>query len=251
MSALAADLARALDASLLLEAAGTVPDRWQAEVLRSSAPRLLLNCCRQSGKSTVAGALAVHAAVYQPPALVLLLSPSLRQSQELFKKAVDVYRLAGKPVAPETENKLTLELENGSRIVSLPGREQTTRGFSGVRLLIIDEAARVDDPSYYALRPTLAVSGGRLVALSTPWGKQGWFFEAWQGEEPWERYEVPATMCPRITPAFLAEERRTLGALWHGQEYLCEFRERVDQVFSHADIARAVTLATTPLFGEG
>jgi hypothetical protein len=44
-------------------------------------------------------------------------------------------------------------------------------------MLVIDEASRVDDTLYLAVRPLLAVSGGRLVALSTPFGKRGWFHD--------------------------------------------------------------------------
>jgi hypothetical protein len=133
---IAADLARALDPVRLAEAASIVPDPWQAEALRSCAPRILLNCSRQSGKSTVTAILAVHTALYEPGALVLLLSPSLRQSQELFRKALGVYRALGRPVPAEAENTLAVQLENHSRILSLPGKEHTVRGYSGVRLLV-------------------------------------------------------------------------------------------------------------------
>jgi hypothetical protein len=161
---------------------------------------------------------------------VLLLSPSLRQSQELFRKALDVYRSVGQ-IPTESESALRLELQNGSRIVSLPGKEQTVRGFSNVRLLAVDEAARVADDLYYSVRPMLAVSGGRLVALSTPFGARGWWYEAWRSEEPWERYEVPAEECPRISPEFLEEERRTLGEWWFAQEYECRFLDAESQAF--------------------
>ena len=130
---LAADLALALDPVRVAERAGIVPDAWQARMLRSASPRLLLNCSRQSGKSTMTGILAVHTAVYDPESLVLLLSPTLRQSGELFRKALSVYRALGRPVPPESETALSLALENGSRIVSLPGEEGTIRGYSGVR----------------------------------------------------------------------------------------------------------------------
>jgi hypothetical protein len=159
----------------------------------------------------VAGVLAVHTALYEPDSLILLLSPTLRQSQELFKKCLSLYRTADKPVSPESETALTLTLENGSRIVSLPGKEGTVRGYSGVRLLAIDEAARVPDDLYASVRPMLAVSGGRLVALSTPFGTRGWWYEAWRSEEPWERYRITAEECPRISSEFLSEERRNVG----------------------------------------
>ena len=115
---LATDLALSLDPVLLAQRAGITPDPWQQDVLRSTAPRMLLNCCRQSGKSTTTAVLAVHQALYVPGSLVLLLSPSQRQSQELFRKCLHVYRAAGRPVPQEAESALRLELENGSRIVS-------------------------------------------------------------------------------------------------------------------------------------
>jgi len=241
----ALDLAIALDPTLLMRLAGIEPDPWQAEVLRSTSQRILLNCCRQSGKSTVSATLAVHTALYQPGALVLLLSPTLRQSQELFRKCLAVYRLVASDVPPESETKLTLELGNASRIVSLPGKESTVRGFSGVSLLVVDEAARVPDDLYYSVRPMLAVSNGRLIALSTPFGTRGWWYEAWRSSEPWERYTITAEQCPRISPAFLAEERRTLGERWYRQEHQCEFLDAETQAFSRELVEAAFSEVET------
>ena len=236
---LASDLSCALDPVALARRAGLPPDPWQATFLRSTEPRILLNCSRQSGKSTVTALLGVHTALYEPGSLVLLLSPSLRQSQELFRKALDTYRALDNPVPVEAESALRLELENGSRMVSLPGKEQTVRGFSGVRLLAVDEAARVPDDLYFAIRPMLAVSGGRLVALSTPFGTRGWWYEAWRSQELWRRFEVPADECPRIAAEFLDEERRTMGDWWFRQEYGCAFLDAETQPFTREDIERA------------
>jgi len=239
-AAIAADLARALDPVLLAAQAGIVSDPWQADVLRSASSRLLLNCSRQSGKSTITSVLAVHTALYEAGSLVLLLSPSLRQSGELFKKCLVTYKDLGRPVSPESETALTLTLENGSRIVSLPGsKDGNIRGYSGVSLLVIDEAAWVADSLYMSVRPMLAVSGGRLMALSTPHGTRGWFYEAWRGQEAWERYEVPATMCPRISEEFLAEEKRNIGEWWYAQEYGCVFSESETQAFRREDVDNA------------
>jgi len=239
-AAIADDLARALDPVLLAERVGLTPDPWQARVLRSTSARLLLNCSRQSGKSSITSILAVHTALYAAGSLVLLLSPSLRQSGELFKKCIGAYKDLGRPVSPESETALTLTLENGSRIVSLPGsKDGNIRGYSGVDLLVIDEAAWVADSLYMSVRPMLAVSGGRLMALSTPHGTRGWFYEAWRGGEAWERYEVPATMCPRISPEFLDEERRNMGEWWYAQEYGCVFSEAEAQAFRREDIDNA------------
>ena len=96
----------------------------------------------------------------------------------------------------------------------------------------------------------LAVSQGRLAALSTPFGKRGWFHDEWHGEGDWERVKITAEQCPRISPQFLAEERRALGQRWYNQEYGCEFTECIDAVFSAADIQAALSDDIQPLFPE-
>jgi hypothetical protein len=249
MVSLAGDLRLALDPAALAEEIGLELDGWQRDVLTSTAPRILMNCSRQSGKSTVAALLGVHTALYRPGSMVLMVSPTLRQSGEIYKKAHGFYRALGAPVSATSETALTLALSNGSRIVSLPSGESQIRGYTA-DLLIIDEASRVSDDLYLSTRPMLAVSRGRLVALSTPFGKRGWWFEAWKGGEPWERYKVDATQVPRISPEFLLEERRVLGEWWYAQEYMCEFRESVDSVFGVDDIEAAVTTDITPIFGR-
>lgn len=225
-----------MDRLALAQKAGLRPDPWQTQVLQSSATRLLLNCARQTGKSTITALLSIHTAHYSPGALILLLSPTLRQSQELFKKALDIHHSLDHPVATEAQSALRLELANGSRIVSLPGKEETVRGYSGVEILVVDEAARVSDDLYLSVRPMLAVSGGRLLALSTPFGTRGWWYEAWRSKEPWERYEVPASTCPRISSDFLGEEREAMGQWWYAQEYECQFLDAETQPFRREDI---------------
>jgi hypothetical protein len=226
------------------------PDSWQTTFLRSAADRVLMLCSRQAGKSQTAAALALCTALRLPGSLTLLLSPTLRQSGELFRdKVMRLYAAAGRPMKAARETALQLDLDNGSRIVSLPGEEGTIRGYSGVALLIIDEASRVPDALYLSVRPMIAVSGGRLVCLSTPFGKRGWFYEEWTGRRPWTRVRITADQCPRISRAFLDEEREALGPRWFLQEYCCEFTEVIDAVFSNADIEAAVSDEVQPLFG--
>jgi hypothetical protein len=236
--------------SEVMTCAGLEPDPWQLQVLGSSYTQTLLLCSRQAGKSTVAAALAVREALLQRRALVLVLSPSLRQSGELFRKILDHFNALDRPVSVKAESALRIEFANGSRVVSLPGDEGTIRGFSGVTLLIIDEAARVMDDLYCAVRPMLAVSQGKLIALSTPFGQRGWFYDAWQSLEQWQRIRVTADECPRISQAFLEEERRALGERWFRQEYMCSFEDSIDAVFLAADIEAAFSNNVQPLFPE-
>lgn len=246
---LAKDLRLGLDPVAFALSMGFSPDPWQINTLRWTGKRLLLNCARQSGKSTITALLAVHTALYHPNSLILLVSPSLRQSSELFKKVDDwLGRLPVRPELPE-DNKLSCTLSNGSRVISLPSSEATIRGFSGATMIIEDEAARVDDALYFALRPMLAVSGGRLILMSTPFGKRGHFFNEWSnGGATWERIEINATQNPRISPEFLEEEHRALGEWWYRQEYCCVFQDAIDQVFAYDDVRAALSAEIPPLF---
>jgi hypothetical protein len=230
-------LAFALDPSLILTARGMAPDPWQRALLLSHDRQILLNASRQSGKSTVVSALALHTALFTPGALVLLLSPSQRQSAEIFRKVLDAYKALRQPLPARFKTQLRLVLVNRSRVLCLPGREDTIRSFGGVNLLVLDEAARIPDDLYRSVRPMLAVSRGRLVALSTPFGQRGWFYEEWQGSGPWKKVCISWRECPRITPDFIAEETRALGESWVRQEYETSFEALEGLVYPDFDRA--------------
>jgi hypothetical protein len=253
MSTLVADLLAAADPAEIAMRAGMTPDGWQQRFLRSSSDRILLNCSRQSGKSTMAAVRACHTALYDSGSLTLLVSPSERQSGELAAKVRALMTALEWPLPAEQQTALQLRLSNGSRVIALPGKEGTIRGYSGVRLLILDEAARVPDELVEAVRPMLAVSSGTMVMLSTPFGTRGAFYEAWRSRERWERFEVPATEVPRIPASFLAEEERTLGRWITRQEYFCEFMADAGAVFDLDDVMRAIDPKIKPLgiLGEG
>ncbi len=237
MTDLGADLAASLDPAVVARRCGFQPDPWQVEAMRSPARQALWLVARQLGKSTTAALVAAHTALFTPGSLVLLVSPSQRQSVELLHKTRAVITQIETPMRLQ-ETKL--ELASGSRVVSLPGAEGTIRGFSA-DLVVIDEAARVEDATYAAVRPMLAVTGGRMLALSTPHGARGWFWEAWTLGEGWERTMVRATDCPRISTEFLAGERQAMSHHSFSSEYLCEFSALVNAAFDPADIERAFT----------
>lgn len=244
----------------------------------------MLLCSRQSGKSQIAAALALNTALLIPGATVLLISRALRQSAELLLKVKDLWRCLKGEKLPRPlwhpgslqneiadygsalwidhlqklpqDSVLSMTFHNRSRIISLPGNADTVVGYSAITLLIVDEAARTPEILYRSLRPMLAVSEGRLVVLSTPFGRRGWFYDEWQrcqeireaGQAiPWQQVRVTAEQCPRITREFLAEERLAIGDRWYRQEYECEFVEAADSVFAHGDIHGALSADIMPL----
>jgi hypothetical protein len=227
---------------------GFDPDAKQSVVLGNRIRRGLLNCSRQWGKSTVAAAKAVHQAEMTPESLVVVLSPTARQSGEFLRKAGGFVRRLGIRPRGDGDNEISLLFPNGSRIVGLPGTENTVRGFSAVSLMLIDEASRVSDDLYKAVRPMLAVGAGDLWLMSTPAGKRGFFYEEWaNGGEKWERVAVTGAECSRIPAVFLEEERATMGDRWFRQEYCCEFVDADDSLFDSDLIRAAITDEVQPL----
>ena len=143
---LAGDLACALDPAVFATTRlGFSPDEWQIKAMRSTSKRILLNCCRQSGKSTTTAIIALHTAIFRPGSLILLISPSLRQSRELFVKVTGFLKALNHRPNLDEDNKLSITMANKSRVVSLPSSPETIRGFSAVDLLIEDEAAFCHD----------------------------------------------------------------------------------------------------------
>jgi hypothetical protein len=230
------------------EKLGFDPDPRQEIVLEERVRRGLLNCSRQWGKSTVTAAKAVSRAYSRPESLVLVLCPTARQCGEFLRKAAGFGRKLGIRPRGDGDNEISLLFPNGSRIVGLPDVEDTVRGFSAVSLMLIDEASRVSDDLYKAVRPMLAVGDGDLWLMSTPAGQRGFFYEEWaNGGERWERVSAPAAECARIPESFLEEERQTMGDRWFRQEYCCEFTEADDGIFDSELIKKAVRDDLKPL----
>ncbi len=242
------DLIKALDPIAFSVSIGITPDPWQAEVLRYEGRRLLLNCCRQSGKSTTTATKALHKAIYTPKSLILLISPSLRQSKELLIKVKDGYNAIHDPPKLLEDNALSITLANNSRIISLPGDQGTVRGYSGVSLILMDEASQVEDDLYKAILPMLMVSDGQLILMSTPFGKRGFFYEEWIGENEWQRVKITGADCPRMDAEKLEKQKKSMGDMFFRQEYRCEFLDNTLQTFQSGLVEAAMDDSIMPLF---
>ena len=278
---LCSDLAAAIDPARYLERLKLMPFDWQEEALDPSLRRVLLLCSRQTGKSTVVAGKALNKAKYYAPALILILSPAKDKSKEIMKKIEAMMVLD--PQLPDLKTDAVFEKEfyNGSRIIALPGSEKSVRGYSGPSMIIVDEAARVLDETYRAARPMMVQADTELVALTTAWGKRGFFWNAWESgthwrkifvRVPWDlkegKYFVPAApieqeraywrkrgvslyYSTRHDLGFLQEEYEEGGGeLWIRQEYLCEFLNVTGGIFSDEDWEDSVDHDLAPLFED-
>lgn len=212
------------DPVVLARRMGFEPDLQQEAVLRSTARQGILNCSRQWGKSTTMAAKAVHRMVTGPGTLVVIAAPSEKQAAETVMKAWQMVAALGLRRRRDGIHKVSMVLPNGSRMVGVPANEATVRGISKVGLLIIDEASRVSDAMYHAVRPMVVMARGDIWLMSTPWSAFGFFYEVWEhGGPDWERFRVKATECARIPKDWLEAERRAVGEWAFRRDYLTEF----------------------------
>lgn len=213
---------------------GAELDPWQQALMRSEHPALLLLTSRQVGKSHVVSLRAAYRAKYRRRR-VAILSPTLRQSGLVYRKAKHWLQVdRDTTIARSTLTEL--EVQGGGAILSLPG-DRPDLAIRGETLddLIVDEASRIKDELIVAASPTIATRpDANITYLSSPAGCRGAFYRAWQGESWWERVQVMANECPRISAAFLDRERARLGPLLFGQEYECKFVASVGGVFDPA-----------------
>jgi hypothetical protein len=206
---------------------GSKLDWWQCKFMNDAMenPRLAIAACRQSGKSTVAGLFVAWCLIFIPDFMCLVASRSLRQASHFLTLVRSTVLSFIPKEAMKQVNRLSLELPNGSMVISVPcSTPDAGRGFSPY-LVVLDEAAFAPEALFRALSPSLAATHGAMVMISSPNGRQGQFFEAFHGTATsiYRTQSVSWQDCPRIEPEFIAAERIALGPLYFAQEYESQF----------------------------
>jgi hypothetical protein len=159
--------------------------------------------------------------IFTPGSLSVIACPAQRQSAEAVRRVREALIKAG--VKLKNDNVYGLELENGSRVLALPGSDDSIRGLTVDAWIVADEAARLDNDLISAVRPMRARRPqARLAMLSTAWSRSDPFWTAWVSEnQTWIRLQATADTVPTLfTPEFLEEERRALGEHVFNREYL-------------------------------
>ena len=221
---------------------GSKMDPWQGAYM-THAPlksRIGIAASRQSGKSTVTALFVAHCLIFIPNFMCLVASRSLRQASHYLNKVRDAVLSVIPRDAMRQLNRLSMELPNGSNIVSIPcAQPDAGRGFSP-HLVILDEAAFAPEELFRAITPSLAATQGALHMLSSPNGRQGYFFEAFEGEAKdvfWSQ-RVHWHDCPRITQEIADMERIALGDLYFRQEFGAEFVTPLGAFFGNSAITQ-------------
>jgi hypothetical protein len=241
----------AADPIALAHAMGLAPYPWQRRYIRTRSKRTILNVHRRGGKDEWEAFKSLERCVFDSRTCVVSLNANERGAIEWLRTVRSLYDRLPKFIRPTlvTDNATSLEFASGARVISLPCTESAPRGWGATRLFL-NEAARIPDDVYLASRPTVAATGGAIVIASTPNGPQGFFHATWASDSQWERFLVPATDSPHITPEFLAEEKAALGSRWFSQEYECQFTASDDGIFAPELLDRAFAGGFPHLFAE-
>lgn len=208
-------------------------DPWQKQVLETKG-NLCLRSGRQVGKSTIISIKAAEYAIKHPNKTILMIASVERQAYLLFDKTLNYimqnyrnYVKRGK----DRPTKHKIIMKNGSVIHCLP-TGLTGYGIRGytINLLIADEAAFIPEEVWTAVTPMLAVTKGKIILLSTPHGREGYFYRCFNDED-FETFHVSSEECPRRDDKFLAKEKERMTKLQYAQEYLGEFIDELRQFF--------------------
>lgn len=269
---LAQQLIAGLSPAGYLDELGFKVHEWQRLVLRPDLNRICMLCARQAGKSTVVAGYALWKAKHFPGSFILIVAPSEKQAQDTMGKIKELLALDPDLDDLVADSKSEVVTKDGSRILSVPWT--SARGKSKPDVVILDEASRIPDMAYIAIRPTLTANPNAVMfLLSTPNGKQGFFHRAWISESNvWTKIQVqtafelettisgitvvPRKMSekvfkkkmekkgihgfysPQHTREWLEEELDEIGEWGWRQEYGIEFVDTMDQVFNTDDILR-------------
>lgn len=272
LESLSKQLSASIDPAYYLESLHFKAFEWQKTVLKPGTPRLILNCARQSGKSTVIAAKVVHRAKHFPGSLIMLFAPTENQAVELMEK-ISIFLALDPDIILVRDSSVTKKFLNSSRIKAFTASPKSARGYSDPDIIVFDEAAQVDRELYLTVRPMMTGEKTDLILLSTPFGEDGFFYDIWvRDTDIWVKVEVQpiwimdkvmpekfgprddtlwiesrkaeginAYISPRHTEKHLLEEFEEMGEHWYLQEYGCEFRAPVDTVFDKSLFMQAFT----------
>lgn len=229
-------------------------DDWQKEVLETKGKHnICLRAGRQVGKSTVISMLAGNYAIENKNSSIMVISATERQAYLLFTKILlylDDNFKKEIAVGKKRPTKSQINLKNGSIIRCLPtGLDGLgIRGFT-INLLIADEAAFIHKEVWPAVVPSLSTTGGKIILLSTPLGSTGYFYDCYHDDsfKTWHINAEDVANC-RLEPqkSWMREhqnkQKEIMSQLQYAQEYLGEFVDEFQRMFSDELIRKCCTL---------
>jgi len=208
-------------------------DDWQQDVLKCEG-NIVMRSGRQVGKSAIIGIKVGEYAVKNAKKVVLIIAKTERQARLLFQKVIAYVQEKYESYIKRGLDRPTnyeLKLTNGTIVYCLPAGDNGY-GIMGytVNLLVADEAAFIPEEVWNSVLPTLTVARGKVILLSTPFMKEGYYYNCFT-DPTFTKFHQSSEDCPRRDDAFLAQQKKTLTKQQYAQMYLGEFLENAMQFF--------------------
>ncbi|AEI94248.1 terminase large subunit domain-containing protein [Roseobacter litoralis] len=247
-------LSERVSPELLLErVVGGPPDPWQRSLMNSTSDVIMVLASRRSGKSTTVGVMAGQE-LAKPDHQVIILSPTLAQSQLLFAKIAFTWEKMALPIETRRRTMTELHLKNGSSVVCVPAGQdgEGARGY-GVKngILAFDEAAFIPDKVFGATL-SIAEDNAKTVFITTPGGKSGKAYEMWTNHDLYpevERIRACSLDLPRMAK-LVARQRKTLSKMEFDVEHGLQWMGRGTPFFDPDTIRAAYTDTPELKFGD-
>ncbi len=234
---------------------GWQPHPTQREWLLCDARTKVASCGRRWGKTEAAAVDATTFALTHPGSTQIIVAPTYDQSRLIFGT---VERLAltsrvTRPRAKVTRTPYPRLTIAGSMIMARTADEdgRNLRGHAADRV-IVDEAAYVRDSVVTeVIAPMLADRNGRLVMISTPFGKNHFYRAFLRGVESRKSkvespqvcaaFSFPSWENPHISREYIERQRAEISPRQFSVEYEARFIDSASCVFAWEDIQAAAT----------
>ena len=216
------------------------PSGWQKDVIDKFANSEhkfgVIATGRQAGKSLLAQNLMLFWLLSNPGQKGCWITPIYKQSGKTFQELTNA---ANQIITKQNKSELSVEFINGSTLVFLSSeRSDSIRGYS-FNYVIIDEAAFVAENAVNeAILPTLSALGKKCLIISTPKSKNwfySWFIRGLEENNDIISFKGKSTDNPHIDKNFIEEQRKSLPESIFRQEYMSEFTDSGNDVFTGVD----------------
>lgn len=228
-------------------------DEWQQRVLETEG-NLCLRSGRQVGKSTIIAKKAADFALNNPKKLIMVIAYVERQAGLIFSKILNNIERTDMKMIEKGKKKPTkhiIHLKNKSTIHCYAAGE-TGFGIMGftIDLLIADEAAFINEEVWNSIVPALAVTNGSIWLLSTPFKKEGYYYDRFH-DQKFTSFHQSSEDCPRIDKDFLEQRKKELTKAQYSQMYLGEFVDNFTRIYTDEWIEAVCTLPQTQTTHKG
>ena len=218
---------------------------WQSDVIRGVLAKgkgtiHVVKSSRQCGKSVMCESIILKYAVDLKGSFSMYLSPTIKQARKVFKEIVKAISRSS-VFLKSNESFLEITFKNGSTIAFCSAEQgENLRGYTVSGVLIVDEAAYIEDEVFDAVLPTTDIHKAPIIIVSTPRFRVGFFYDYYVdglsrndtiSSYDWSSYDKSAL----ISPARLEFYRRRMNKTKFTQDYLGEFCDLGFGVFGEFD----------------